>query len=67
MPVLNLIMTKEQGGATKEQKAALIEGFTRVFSEVMGRGEKTMVVTITEVDTDNYGIGGKTITEIRKS
>jgi len=40
MPVLNLIMTKEQGGATQEQKAALIEGFTKVFSEVMGRGEK---------------------------
>jgi 4-oxalocrotonate tautomerase len=67
MPVLNIIMTKEQGGATKEQKAALIEGFTKVFTEVMGRGEKTMVVIITEVDTDNYGIGGRTITEIRVS
>lgn len=66
MPVLNLTMTKEHGGATKEQKKALIEGFTKVFSEVMGRGEKTMVVTITEIDTDNYGIGGRTITEIRK-
>jgi 4-oxalocrotonate tautomerase len=59
-------MTKEDGGATVEQKKALIEGFTKVFSEVMGRGEKTMVITINEIDTDNYGIGGVTVTEIRK-
>ncbi len=67
MPVLNLIMTKEDGGATKEQKkAALIEGFTKVFVDVVGRGEKTMVVTIQEFETDNYGIGGETITKIRQ-
>ena len=66
MPILNLTMTKENGGATKEQKEALIEGFTKVFVDVIGRGEKTMVVTIQEFDTDNYGIGGKSITEIRK-
>lgn len=66
MPIVNLTMTKEDGGATPEQKQKLIEGFTKVFVDVIGRGEKTMVVTITEVDTDSYGIGGKTITEIRK-
>lgn len=66
MPILNLTMTKEDGGATKEQKAELIKGFTKVFVDVIGRGEKTMVITINEVDTDSYGIGGETITEIRK-
>lgn len=66
MPVLNLTMTKEDGGATPEQKKALIEGFTKVFVDVFGRGEKTMVVSINEIDTDNYGIGGRTVTEIRK-
>ncbi|PLX69580.1 MAG: tautomerase [Denitrovibrio sp.] len=66
MPILNLTMTKEEGGATKEQKAKLIEGFTKVFVDVIGRGEKTMVVTIQELDTDDYGIGGEQITEIRK-
>jgi len=66
MPILNLTMTKEQGGATKEQKAALIEGFTKVFVDVIGRGAKTMVVTIQEIDTDDYGIGGEQVTEIRK-
>jgi len=66
MPILNLTMTRENGGATEDQKAKLIEGFTKVFADVMGRGEKTMVISIQEVDTDNYGIGGKTVTEIRK-
>lgn len=67
MPILNLTMTKEDGGASKEQKAALIAGFTKVFTDVIGRGEKTMVVTISELDTNSYGIGGKTVTEIRSA
>jgi len=66
MPYINLRMTKEGSGTTKEQKAALIEGFTKVFVDVMGRGEKTTVVIIDEIETDNYGIGGESITEIRK-
>lgn len=59
-------MTKEDGGATPEQKKALIAGFTNVFADVMGRGAKTMVVTIQELDTDSYGIGGETVTDLRK-
>jgi len=33
---------------------------------VIGRGEKTCVVIIEEHDTDNYAIGGETVSEIRK-
>ncbi len=66
MPYINLKMTEEDGGATKEQKAALIAGFTKVFVDVIGRGQKTTVVTIDEIHTDNYGIGGEQVTEIRK-
>jgi len=66
MPILNLTMTKEDGGATPEQKKALIEGFTKVFVDTFGRGEKTMVVTIQEIETDSYGIGGQTVSDIRK-
>lgn len=66
MPILNLTMTEEDGGASKEQKKALIEGFTKVFVDVIGRGQKTMVITIDEISTDNYGIGGETVTELRK-
>ena len=59
-------MTHEDGGATKEQKEELAQKLTEVFVDVMGRGEKTCVVTIDEINTDNYAIGGKTISTIRK-
>ena len=68
MPVINVKMTHEDGGATKEQKEKLIKGITELFAETFdGRGAKSAVVIIEEVSTDNYGIGGKTITEIRSN
>ena len=66
MPIINVKMTHEDGGATKEQKELLVKKLTDVFVEVFNRGEKTCVVTIDEIPTDNYAIGGKTITNIRK-
>ncbi|WP_424686095.1 MAG: tautomerase family protein [Halarcobacter ebronensis] len=66
MPIINVKMTHEDGGATKEQKEQLAQKLTQAFVDVFGRGEKTCVVTIDEVSTDNYAIGGKTITNIRK-
>lgn len=66
MPIINIKMTKEDGGATKEQKEKLAKGVTEVFAKVFnGRGAKSAVVTIEEVSTDNYAIGGETITKIR--
>ncbi len=66
MPIINVKMTHEDGGATKEQKEQLAQKLTQAFVDVFKRGEKTCVVTIDEVSTDNYAIGGKTITNIRK-
>lgn len=66
MPIINVTMTEEEGGATKEQKEQLVKKLTDSFVEVFGRGEKTCVVTINEINTDNYAIGGETITNIRK-
>lgn len=67
MPIINVKMTEENGGATKEQKELLAKKLTDSFVEVFGRGEKTCVVTIEEIPTDNYAIGGKIITKIRES
>jgi len=67
MPYINVKMTKEDGGATAEQKEELIEGITELFADIFGRGGKSAVVIIDEISTDNYGIGGKTITQIRKN
>ena len=68
MPVINIKMTHEDGGATKEQKEKLIKGITQLFADTFGgRGAKSAVVIIDEVSTDNYGIGGESITTIRKN
>ena len=64
MPYVNIKITRE--GATKEQKAQLIAGVTRLLKEVLGKNPATTCVTIEEVDTDNWGIGGIPVTELRK-
>jgi 4-oxalocrotonate tautomerase len=64
MPYVNIRITRE--GATAEQKAALIEGATRLLQEVLGKDPQTTVVVIDEVDTDNWGIAGETVTVRRK-
>ena len=66
MPYVNIRITREQEPVTAEQKAALIKGVTDLLVEVIKRGPKTTVVVIDEVETDNYGIGGETVTKIRR-
>ncbi|PSJ43708.1 tautomerase [Zobellella endophytica] len=66
MPYVNIKLTREQDPITREQKAELITGVTDLLVQVVGRGPGTTVVVIDEVDTDNYGVGGATITERRK-
>ena len=64
MPYVNIKITKE--GATSDQKAALIEGVTRLLQNILGKNPETTVVVIDEVDTDNWGIGGETVTVCRQ-
>jgi 4-oxalocrotonate tautomerase len=60
MPYVNIKITRE--GATPEQKAELIAGVTRLLQETLGKNPATTVVVIDEVDTDNWGIGGESVT-----
>ena len=64
MPFVNIKITKE--GATPEQKAELIKGVTDLLVKVLHKNPRTTVVLIEEVETDNWGIGGETVTAIRK-
>ncbi|WP_396127682.1 2-hydroxymuconate tautomerase family protein [Dethiobacter alkaliphilus] len=64
MPYVNIKITRE--GATAEQKAQLIEGATQLLVDVLGKNPKTTVVVIDEVETDNWGVGGESITVRRK-
>jgi len=64
MPYVNIKITKE--GATTAQKAKLIQGVTNMLKDILNKDPLTTVVVIEEVDTDNWGIGGESITERRK-
>lgn len=64
MPYINIKITKD--GATKEQKEQLIQGATQLVVDVLGKNPKTTMVVIDEVDTDNWGVGGESVTEMRK-
>lgn len=65
MPFVNIKITKD--GATAEQKAQLIQGVTRLLADLLGKNPQTTVVVIDEVETDNWGIGGETVTRRRNS
>ena len=64
MPFVNIQITRE--GATPEQKAELIAGVTELLQRVLNKKPATTFVIIDEVDTDNWGIGGKPVTELRR-
>ena len=64
MPYVNIKLTRE--GVTSEQKQELISGATQLLVDVLGKNPATTVVVIEEIDTDNWGINGKSVTELRK-
>jgi len=64
MPFVNIRITRES--ATPSQKKALVSGVTDLLVKVLGKDPAATVVIIDEVDTDNWGIRGKTVMERRK-
>jgi 4-oxalocrotonate tautomerase len=64
MPFVNIKITK--GGVTADQKKELIQGATKLLVDVLGKNPKTTFVVIDEVETDNWGIGGRSVTDIRQ-
>ncbi len=64
MPYVNIRITRE--GVTTAQKAELIRLVTELLRDKLGKNPATTVVVIDEVDTDNWGIGGETVTVHRE-
>lgn len=64
MPYVHIRITRE--GATAEQKAELIRGSTELLVRVLDKNPATTFVVIEEVDTDDWGIGGETVTTLRR-
>lgn len=61
MPVISM----EGGKLTAEQKRTLIQRFTEMASEVTHIPKQFFVVTLKEMDDDNLGMGGDTVTDIK--
>ena len=62
MPYVNIKVTGGNEATSAEQKAELIRGVTELLSRVLNKNPETTVVVIDEIDMDNWGIGGKSVT-----
>ena len=66
MPYVNIKVTGGKEAPTTEQKAELISGVTELLAKVLNKNPQTTVVVIDEIDMDNYGLGGQSITVRRR-
>jgi len=51
---------------TVEQKRQLIQGTTQLLVDILNKNPDATHVVIDEVSTDNWGVKGETVTELRK-
>lgn len=65
MPYVNLKLTPEN--LTAEKKQTLIAKVTQLLADELDKNPETTIVVIDEVETDNWGIGGRSVTERRRS
>ncbi len=64
MPFVSIRITRE--GTTAEQKAQVIKEVTETLERVLHKPPEWTHIAIEEVDTDNWGFGGRTTTAIRR-
>lgn len=60
-----MITVKTVGPVSATERDALIEKMTAVMQEVLGKNPATTHVIIEEVAAENWGLGGKTVANIR--
>lgn len=65
MPYVNIKVTDE--GVTQTQKMLLVQGVTQLLFDVLGKDPSLTFVVIDEVNTDNWGVGGKLVTQLRQA
>ncbi len=63
MPFVNIKITDE--GVTVDQKIRLIRGASQLLQDVLNKDPGTTHVVIEEVDTDNWGVGQESVSQIR--
>jgi 4-oxalocrotonate tautomerase len=62
MPYVNVKITT---GASRQQKAELIEGITELLVRVLEKNPATTHVVIEEISPENWGIRGHSVAELR--
>ncbi len=62
MPYVQVYITE---GATKAQKAQLIEGITELMVQILDKNPASTHVSIDEHSPANWGIGGRTVKKLR--
>lgn len=65
MPIVNIKVTDQ--GMSIEQKKALIEGATDLLVQVLNKPRETVDVIIDEINTNNWGVGGKMMSDFLQS
>ena len=63
MPYVLIQVTDEN--VTREAKKALVEGATELLVRVLQKDPATTFVVIDEVSTDNWGVAGELVTDLR--
>ncbi|MGM9483194.1 tautomerase family protein [Roseateles sp. NT4] len=64
MPYIRIEVTRE--GVTLAQKQQLIAEATEMMVRVLNKDPAATFVVIDEIDTDNWGVAGQTVTELRR-
>ncbi|PYI54284.1 tautomerase family protein [Paenibacillus flagellatus] len=64
MPYIHLQITK---GATREQKALIVQQFTETLVTVLGKKPEHTHIVIQEIEEENWGYSGMLTDDYRKS
>lgn len=62
MPFVNLKLVK--GQTTPEQRQHIMKGLTELIGNIMGRKRDFTVITVDELEKNQWAIGGKTLEEL---
>ena len=66
MPIVTIQLARREPPASREQKAALIDGATQLLVRTLGKRAEDVTVLIEEIDPDNWGQGGVSATALRQ-
>ncbi|MCA3363227.1 MAG: 4-oxalocrotonate tautomerase family protein [Roseomonas sp.] len=66
MPLVTITLAKREPATSSQKKAELIAGVTDLLVQSLGKRAEDIVVLIEELDSDNWGQGGITASELRR-